>query len=341
MKNVLFKIDLDEGKLAGTGHFFRCLKIYKIIKKKYNKKLNFYFLFKNYKNSKKIINKYIKKNIIIYDKKFKEKISFLRKDDLIINDTPKKIDKEFLSFCEKKPIKNLILIDHDEIKFKHKYIIINGIFYFKKILKKKKNIFQGLNYILLDKKFSSINFVNKPKNNKFKVLATTGGTDNKNILIKIYNCLKNLPNINFYFIVGPGFKKNNPINKLRKKNIFLIKNKIDLTKYYKIADLSITAGGISMFESVLTKKITLVTELYQNQKYSIQFLKKLGIIFVIGKRNIIFRKKLFNIVKKYIKEKNNKGFNYHKKLNLIDGKSIFRIEKIIHKVINSNENQIK
>ena len=30
MKNVLFKFNLDTGKLAGTGHFFRCLKIYEI-----------------------------------------------------------------------------------------------------------------------------------------------------------------------------------------------------------------------------------------------------------------------------------------------------------------------
>ncbi len=334
MKNVLFKFNLDTGKLAGTGHFFRCLKIYEILKKKYNKKLNFYFLFKNFKDSKKIVNKYIKKNIITYDNKFKEKISFLRPGDLIINDTPNKIDKEFLSFCEKKSIKNLILIDHDKIKFKYNYFTINGIFYFKKILEKKKNLFQGPKYIILDKKFSSIK---KVKSKKFRILVTTGGTDNKNILLKIYNCLKNLPNIYFYFVVGPGFKKNNPINKLKKNNIFLIKNKVDLTKYYKNTDLSITAGGISMFESILTRNITLVTELYQNQKYSIKYLKKLGIIFVIGKKSIIFKKKLFVIVQKYIKEKSNKGLNYPKKFNLIDGKSIFRIEKILHKVINEDK----
>lgn len=307
----------------------------KYSKKKYNKKINFYFLFKNFKDSKKIVSKYINKNIIIYDKKFKKKISFLKQDDLIINDTPKKIDKEFLNFCEKKSIKNLILIDHDKIKFKYNYFIINGIFYFKKKLNKKRNLFQGPKYILLDKKFLSIK---KVKSKKFRILVTTGGTDNKNILLKIYNCLKNLPNIYFYFVIGPGFKKENPINNLKKNNVFLIKNKVDLTKYYKNTDLSVTAGGISMFESILTKNITLVTELYQNQRYSIQYLKKLGIIFVIGKKNIIFKKKLFAIVLKYIKEKNNKSLNYPKKFNLIDGKSIFRIEKILHKVINGEKN---
>ena len=33
MKNILFKFDVDNGALAGTGHFFRCLKIYNILKK--------------------------------------------------------------------------------------------------------------------------------------------------------------------------------------------------------------------------------------------------------------------------------------------------------------------
>ena len=165
MKNILFKFDVDSGSLAGTGHFFRCLKIYNILKKKYNNKLNYYFLFKNNKNSKNIVRKYINKNIIIYNNKFKNKISFLRKNDLVINDTPKKIDLKFLKYCKTHPIKNLLLIDHDKIYFPYKYYLINGIFYFKKKLKKEKNIFQGFKYIFLDKQFL---FVKKKKINNSK-----------------------------------------------------------------------------------------------------------------------------------------------------------------------------
>ena len=335
MKNILFKFDVDNGALAGTGHFFRCLNIYNILKKKYNRKLGYYFLFKNNKDSKNIVRKHISKNIIIYNNKFKSKISFLKENDLIINDTPKKIDSKFLKYCKDKPVKNLILVDHDKINFPYQYYLINGIFYFRKKLKKEKNIFQGFSYIFLDKN-SSIK--KAKKNGIFKILITTGGTDNKNIIYKIYNYLKKIPNLFFYIIIGPGFKKNNPILNIKDKNVFFVKNKTDLKPYYQKVDLSITGGGISMFESIQNKKLTLVTELFKNQKYSIKKLNKLNMISIIGKNRTIYEKKLVKIVKNIIKSKKKNNIKYPKNFKLIDGKSILRIEKIIFKVISRSIN---
>ena len=157
MKNVLFKFDVDSGKIAGTGHFMRCLTIYNLLKKHYKNKFKYYFLFNNYHNSKNIVEKYInKKNLIIYKKNSFSKISFIKSDDLIINDTPKKIDKSFLQYCKINQLKNLILIDHDKIIYPYKYLLINGIFYLKKKIKDASNIYQGFKYILLDKKYAFI-----------------------------------------------------------------------------------------------------------------------------------------------------------------------------------------
>ena len=132
IKNVLFRFDVDSGKIAGTGHFIRCIIIYNLLKKNYKNKFKYFFLFNNYNNSKKIVKKYINKNLIIYEKNFFSKISFIKSGDLIINDTPKKIDTAFLNYCKLNGFRNLILIDHDKINYSYKYLLINGIFYLKK-----------------------------------------------------------------------------------------------------------------------------------------------------------------------------------------------------------------
>ena len=156
MKNILFKFDVDSGKVAGTGHFMRCLLIYNLLKKKYKNKFKYHFFFNDYSNSKKIVKKYINKNLIINDKNFISKISFIKKNDLIINDTPQIINKSFLDYCRNNKFKNLILIDHDKINYPYKYSLINGIFYLKKKLINATYIYQGFKYILLDKNYASI-----------------------------------------------------------------------------------------------------------------------------------------------------------------------------------------
>lgn len=331
MKNVLFKFDVDSGKNAGTGHFMRCLIIYNLLKKKYKNKFKYYFLFNNYHNSKNIVEKHInKKNLIIYKKNSFSKISFIQRDDLIFNDTPKKIDKLFLHYCKMNKLKNLILVDHDKIIYPYKYLLINGIFYLKKKIKNASNIYQGFKYILLDKKYSSIK---KKKSNLLKILITTGGTDNKNIIYKIYKCINHIADIKIYIIIGSGFKKDNPILKIRNKNLYLIKNKRNLKPYFEKTNVSITAGGISMFESICSRNITLVTELYKNQKDSIKVLKKLNMINLIGKDNQIHTGKLKKLI---IDLKKVKKIKYPKNFNLIDGKSMYRIEKILFKAIDKN-----
>lgn len=331
--NVLFKFDVDSGKIAGTGHMMRCLTIYNLLKKKYKNSLKYYFFFNNYSDSKKIVRKYIKKNLIVNNKKSFSNISFLNNNSLIINDTPNKIDKFFLKYCEKNNLKNLVLIDHNKINYPYSYTLINGIYYFKKKINSLKNVYQGFKYILLNKMYSS---VKKKRSNILKILITTGGTDNKNVVYKIYNNLKDIKDIKFYVVIGPGFMKENFILKEKNKNIIFIKNKKNLKPYFEKTDVSITAGGISMFESICSKNITLVTQLYENQKYSIKHLNDLKMITLIGKNNYINQDKLRKIILNLINIKKIKQIKIPKNFKLIDGKSLFRIEKILFKIINKN-----
>ena len=163
----------------------------------------------------------------------------------------------------------------------------------------------------------------KKKSNLLRIIITTGGTDNKNIIYKIYKFLKDITNIKIY----------NPILKEKAKNIFFIKNKKNLKPFFEKTDVSITAGGISMFESICAKNITLVTELYKNQKYSVRKLKELKMIELIGKNNSINSNKLKKII---LNLKKMNKIKYPINFNLIDGKSMYRIEKILFKAINKN-----
>ena len=210
--------------------------------------------------------------------------------------------------------------------------MINGIFSFKKKFLKKRTIYQGLKYLLLDERFSKIR---KKQSKSFNILITSGGTDNKNILYKIYKIVKNLKNISFFFIIGSGFKKTNPILKVKKKNFFLIKNKTNLYPYFQKANLSITAGGISMFESLASNNITFVMQLYKNQFSAIKKLQKLNLIKVIGNNSTVNKTRLLSLISNFHKIEENQKLKNIKYLKNLDGKAIYRIEKIVKKIINS------
>jgi spore coat polysaccharide biosynthesis predicted glycosyltransferase SpsG len=133
-------------------------------------------------------------------------------------------------------------------------------------------------------------------------------------------------------VIGAGFKSTNPILKIKRKNILLVKNKTSLYPYFQKADLTITAGGISMFESLASRNITLAMQLYKNQNFAIKKLHRLNLIKIIGINSIINKRKLLSLIKKYQK---NKKLENQKYLKDLDGKAAYRIEKIIKKIISS------
>ena len=148
-KTIYFRVDGDDGKFAGLGHIYRSLKIYNYLKKSLSQNYQFVFLSK-YKIGKIFLNKYTKEKILNYTNTIFNKLK-VSKNDIFIIDTLgaekfllKKLNQlklKKISFDEIRP--NLFL----------KGLIINGILFAKKKLKKKKNIniYQGLKYIILNK----------------------------------------------------------------------------------------------------------------------------------------------------------------------------------------------
>ena len=179
--NVVFRFDVDSGAKYGTGHFQRILKIFKELKKK--KIFKFFALYNSNSLSIKVVPKFFK-NQIIFNNTLKQKLTFLNKNDILISDTPRGLEKKLFQFCKNKGVK---LVSFDETnKRSVKYnLLINSVIFLKKKLKKSKNIFQGFKYFIVDKKFQKQNkktFIN----NKLIVCVCPGGTDKKKFLIKVY-----------------------------------------------------------------------------------------------------------------------------------------------------------
>ena len=329
MINLIFRLDLDSGRYAGTGHFKRVEMIYKYLKKKYPN-IKFFFLYKKLTNSKKLLNSLSKKNHIIFTEKFENKLSFVKENDIIICDTPFGIDKNLKNFISQKNLKKIILIDDLNKPKIDSCTIINGIIYFKKKLVKTENtkLYQGLNYILLDK-----NYIPKKighSNKLFTILVCLGGTDLKDNLINITNILNKLPKLKILLIIGSQIKNNNKIFNLAKnKNIIFLKGKKNIYKYFCQANICLTAGGISMFESVSLKKPTLVYQTHDHQKYAINYLAKKKLIHLIGKKNKIYKNNIIKLLNYYSKTKKNKINN-----SIMDNKNYYRIMNILKKEIN-------
>lgn len=324
--NVIFRIDIDTGLKAGTGHLARSLTIKNEIFLNRNK-YRCFFLFKDLNQSKKLISKYQKKDLIIYNNNFKEKLKFISKNDIFIFDTPFGIDNRMKKFIENKKCIKTLLIDDVNKPNLNKAIIFNGIKYLKKKLTNKKNkIFQGTKYILLNKIFAK----HKSVNLKNEILIGSGGTDKKHNLIKIINVVKKLKDLKFLVIVGEAVDKNNPVNKIKCSNIRLLKKKNNLYKYYLRVKGCILSGGIMMFESLALGKKTFVLETYKHQKKSIDFFEKKKLVIKIGVDNKLYKNKLLMGLNKI------QNINTSSKNKYIDGKALLRLKKIINREFLSN-----
>lgn len=331
MDNFFFRVNVDSGNRWGTGHLWRTIKIYKKIKNKYKKRFNYIFLVNNLFYAKKIISLNTKEKIVIY--KFNLNKLRLKNSDFFLFDTlgvEKKLAKKFRN----KNFLNTISLEDLNQHDLQKKLIINGIYFAKKKLiskNKKIKIYQGIKYIILDKEFSKKKIIKNQKNQKiFKIFICSGGTDTKSFLYKISNAIKNISNIKIYLVIGLGIKRNNLVYRFSKNKKFtFIINKKNLIKYMSISNLNIVSGGIVMFESVCSGKETIVYRNVNGQKYAINFFHKKKLIKYFGKIEDFNKEVLL----KYIIKKKLKNFK-NKKNNLIDGRGIHRVLKVITHFVN-------
>lgn len=331
-KRIFFRVDGDHGINSGLGHVYRSLRIYFFLKKKFNKSHDFYFISKNYKVGINIIKKTNEK-VLIFNQNFLKNFIF-NKDDKIIIDTLG-VEKKLLIKLKFNDVKKILSFDDLNNSLYKKAIIINGIYFAKKIIKSKnKNIkiYQDPKYILLDEEFK----VKKKINFNNKILVTSGGADKHNYLFSISKILLNsdLKNLKIYVLIGKGVKKDNPIFKLKNnKNVLLIKNAERIKKYLDICGFVIASGGTVMFEAIASGRVTMIKKTYQHQKYAINYFKKLNLISELSENKKKMKEQLIKKIKLINQNTILVDKIFKRNIQKIDGKGFDRIKKILNNYI--------
>ena len=323
-KRIFFRVDGDDGQKVGMGHIIRMSNLYKNLPKKLKKNYEIFFLMREYGEGRNYVKKNLGVKIISYNNDFLKKF-ILKENDIFLFDTLG-AEKKLIKKISQRKIKKVISFDETQNLNFDKVLIFNGIFFLKKKLKPKKNINlnEGLKYLILNKNYKKVK-LNKNKN----ILVSSGGSDKFHMLYKIVKILENIDFFNkVYVIIGPGIKKNNKIFKLKTNQKFkYIYNPDNLKKYFDKVEYSLVSGGNVMFESIFSKKKTLVIKLYDNQKYAIKFFKKKGAIKYLGNlKNLSITK-----IKMYLYTNKKFEFNSLK----FDGYGLKRISKKISRFLMS------
>ena len=295
-KSVLFRVDSSYN--IGFGHFSRCLILAEELKIQYNiififrelssihlkilKKLNFIYFKISYSKIKKNNNKFYKIDQILDARycylKLKKKFDV---QSVIL-------DCYYLShFWEKeiyKSIKKIVIID-DLAKRKHFCdLLIDQNYHadkldrYKNLFLKKTKLLQGLDYVILSKEIRRYKLKIQKLSKVKDILIFFGGTDIKNLTIKILNILlKNKAEkiYSFTVIITSSNKNIQSIKRICiKYKIKLIINTDKMGFYISRSDFILSTGGIFTWEKLFFHKPSLVIPSNINQVSTLHNLDK-------------------------------------------------------------------
>lgn len=244
-------------KQLGFGHVYRCINLADFLKKN-----ELFFLIEDYGGVKKVlkgrgfdkISNII--NGINTTNDIRKTINAINKhkiDVLIIDKFDIKI--RFLNEI-RKHTKVIVISD----LWKYNYpadLVVNGFVGFEnKITKNKFNAkcFLGPRFQILNKSFSQIPVL---KNKKYKLLATFGGFDERNIVeFLLEQLIMNKQKIKIKIILGPATKKTKKIRKLEKEygqNLDIVNQTTNMFREISNAEFGLCSGGITTYEFAALK----------------------------------------------------------------------------------------
>lgn len=243
------------------------------------------------------------------------------------------------SKCEsilKKYIKNIMVID-DLVKEKHNCdVILNTNFFsdnfrlYEKLLPSKCTLLLGPKYALIRDEYSNTNKKRICNKTEFRILVFLG-TDPENLITKILEALSvdALKHIYIDLVIG----NNNPYERLLqqkaniRKRVIIYKSLPNLIELMRNSDLSIGAGGITLWERIYFSLPTILICTAENQKRMCITASNLGLVDYLGSSKLLNNTKLVKSVLKAVNKKNlSKNLDY-----LVDGKGAFRVAKMITK----------
>ena len=317
--NIVFVTETSFSK--GIGHYKRSLSFADYLRKDYR---IFFFKKKNLKSIKAKYKTFTKIEEL-------QKIYRTNQQNIIIYDVNK--TESYKNLINNKYLKNYKKVFvYDEIpNFFYNLLIIPYII---KKKYKKKNIFSGYKFVILNENF----FKPKIKNKKFTISCTMGGSDINQFTYKIISLLSKVKlkmKININVIIGNHFNYNhkNKIIKICKKNKF--KYYLDPKNYESIlnrSSLLITNSGNSKYEAAaLGKPFILISNDRKSTKLCKEFSRFIKSYYFKNYEvpNKSFLEKKIKYIIKYQNKVNN-IFKSNKKI--INKNNIQYLKNIIKKI---------
>ncbi len=310
---ILFRCDAANIPEIGTGHVFRSLTIAKLLRNKFklkNKDIVFLVKSKNKFSKALDILKHSKFKVIKIDKNnlklnsLKEAEYFKKNSaNLLIIDKLGRIKKNF--FLQ---IKNYfgkkIIIDDMSINRKLFDLSLNPLMHG---VQKLKNSYIGFSYNIIPAIFSRSSTIKK--NNIFLFF---GGYDKNNLTRKILKLL-NYDEIALNLFLPKTIKKE--VSKIYSKNrIFYFGDNQYLNALNK-CNISITAGGLGLLDSIFLKKKIICIPQYKHQEINAKKIASKGVINLLK-----IDDKNFKIKFKKLFMKTYENTIFQKKINKISNK---------------------
>lgn len=257
-KNILIRVDGYSG--IGLGHIYRGLALaYNLI----DHNVQFVLSEKSDLGIEKIKNSHFPFTIIKSNKEIGKLISS-QKIDIIINDILN-TTKDYVTYLKKL---NVRVINFEDLGdgADSADIVINDLY---APQRNGDHYFWGSDYYIIRDEFllSESSVFNEVVKN---VLVIFGGADPSNLTLKVFNAIQSnfdYKNIQFNFIVGPGYPHYNELKNLAKKsslNINVIRDVKVMTEYMRNADIALSSQGRTMLELASMGVPTIL--LAQNQR---------------------------------------------------------------------------
>ena len=322
----------EGGKGIGFGHITRCSALYEAFEEKC---IRPYFI-ANTDNSVKALLKGKKAKIFNWLRKQAELLYLISGADVVI------IDSYLAGYNLYRKIagqaKLAVYIDDNKRLNYPRGIVINGSIFAEKLdypPKEGATYLLGVKYMPLQKEFWSIPR-GKIKRNIANILVTFGGSDSKNMTLKVLRFLADAyPELNKLVIIGRGFKNIKEVERSKdgKTDLIYYPSAIDVKEAMLRADIAVSAGGQTLYELARIGLPSIGICLADNQNANLAGWQKAGFIENIGGyKDVDLALKLRMGVERL--------FTYQERIkrsrigsSLVDGKGADRIVDLIKKRI--------
>ena len=120
-----------------------------------------------------------------------------------------------------------------------------------KLLNSRVKFYQGMDYVVLNKKITDLN-KSKTKTGIINLVITTGGSDPSGVMLKVLDWINqiNLKNLKVYALIGETFVHFDKLQRLKKELNSKIKIVTYNVNYFSNADIVISTFGVSTYEMI-------------------------------------------------------------------------------------------